>query len=159
MTTEMLEFDRWSARDTDLSAAEPLKAERARTAVVRVWSTERKNPTSHFFSRSHLTGAESYEIDSDSWRHFDRALNTHVTLAHLHVVKAFPTDMMEKRAPFVELLTHPLDPKKKVDRRRRYAELSKLLDEWTNDPSDFDECVDPLIEEALRETSPRHFPD
>lgn len=157
MTTELLEFDPWSATDTDLSAPEPDMAERARADVVRVWSTERNNPPSRFFNRLHLTRAETYEIDSDSWRHFDRALNTYLTLAYLRM--PFATDMMEKRAPFIELLTPSLDKMKDVDRRRRYAELSKLLDEWANDPSDFDECVDPLIEKALRETSPRHFPD
>jgi hypothetical protein len=105
----------------------------------------------------HPTGVEDYEIDRDSWRHFDRALNTYITLEHIGMVTT--TDLIRRRAPFVELATHPVDQTKKVDRRRRYAQLSKLLDEWTNDPSDFDRCVDPLIQEALRETSPRHFPD
>jgi hypothetical protein len=158
MTTELLEFDRWSATDTDLSAPEPDKAERARADVVRVWSTERRNPTSRFFGRLHLTGAESYEIDRDSWLHFDRALSTYVTLAHLRM--AFPTDAIENRGQFFGLLTSSLDKMtSKVDRRRRYAKLSNLLEEWANDDSGFDEHVAPLIEEALRESSPRHFPD
>lgn len=157
MTTEMLEFDRWSATDTDLSTPDPAKAQRARADVVRAWSAERKNPTSRFRARLHPTGVEDYEIDRDSWRHFDKVLNTYITLEHIGMVAT--TDLIRRRAPFVELATHPVDQTKKVDRRRRYAQLSTLLDEWTNDPSDFDKCVDPLIQEALRETSPRHFPD
>lgn len=44
-----------------------------------------------------------------------------------------------------------------ADRRRRYASLCRLLEEWANDPSDFDAEVDSLAEQALRETAPRHF--
>ncbi|MEK7730302.1 MAG: hypothetical protein AAB363_00435 [Planctomycetota bacterium] len=44
------------------------------------------------------------------------------------------------------------------DRRERYARLSALLDEWASEPPEFDSCVGPLIEEALRESAPRHFP-
>jgi hypothetical protein len=53
----------------------------------------------------------------------------------------------------------PGDPLTPDERRRRYAELRRTLREWANDPSDFDDRVYPLIEEALRETAPRHFPD
>jgi len=45
------------------------------------------------------------------------------------------------------------------DRLRRYAEVSRLLDEWANEPGDYDERMSALLEEALRETAPRHFPD
>lgn len=34
--------------------------------------------------------------------------------------------------------------------RRRYAKLSTLLDEWANDPSDFDEVVGLLMEDRVR---------
>lgn len=44
------------------------------------------------------------------------------------------------------------------DRRKRYARLSVLLDEWASEPPEFDSRVGPLIEEALRESAPRHFP-
>ena len=44
------------------------------------------------------------------------------------------------------------------DRRERYARLSALLDEWASEPPEFDSRVGPLIEEALRESAPRHFP-
>lgn len=44
------------------------------------------------------------------------------------------------------------------DRRKRYARLSALLDEWASEPPEFDSRVGPLIEEALRESAPRHFP-
>jgi len=37
--------------------------------------------------------------------------------------------------------------------------LLKRLDEWAADTSGFDDRVAPLIDEALRETAPRHFPD
>ena len=45
------------------------------------------------------------------------------------------------------------------ERRRRYAHLSVLLDEWAGEQSDFDSRVAPLIEQALRDSSPRHFPN
>jgi hypothetical protein len=45
------------------------------------------------------------------------------------------------------------------DRRARYARVSALLDEWESEPPDFDSCVGPLIEQALRESAPRHFPE
>jgi hypothetical protein len=45
------------------------------------------------------------------------------------------------------------------DRRERYARVSALLDEWESEPPDFDSCVGPLIEQALRESAPRHFPE
>ncbi|MFH1111231.1 MAG: hypothetical protein V1790_18840 [Planctomycetota bacterium] len=44
------------------------------------------------------------------------------------------------------------------DRRKRYARLSALLDEWASEPPEFDSRVGPLIEKALRESAPRHFP-
>ena len=44
------------------------------------------------------------------------------------------------------------------ERRRRYAQLSALLDEWATEPEDFDSRVGPLIEQALRDSAPRHFP-
>ena len=44
------------------------------------------------------------------------------------------------------------------DRRKRYARLSALLDEWAREPPEFDSRVGPLIEQALRESAPRHFP-
>jgi len=157
MTTELLEFDRESATDTDLSAPEPDKAERARADVVRVWSTERRNPTSRFFNRLHLTGAETYEIDRESWRHFDRALDTHVALAHLRM--SFSSDVETRHTHPATLFTPPVEETKNADRRRRYARLLKRLDEWAADMTGFDERVAPLIEEALRETAPRHFPD
>jgi hypothetical protein len=45
------------------------------------------------------------------------------------------------------------------DRRKRYARVSALLDEWESEPPDFDSYVGPLIEQALRESAPRHFPE
>jgi len=53
----------------------------------------------------------------------------------------------------------PNDAETKEDRQQRYDELSRLLDEWANEPQAFDTQVDSLIEQALRETSPRLFPD
>ena len=44
------------------------------------------------------------------------------------------------------------------DRRKRYARLSALLDEWASEPPEFDSRVGPLIEEALSESALRHFP-
>ena len=41
--------------------------------------------------------------------------------------------------------------------RERYARLSALLDEWASEPPDFDSRVGRLIEDALRESAPRHF--
>ncbi|MFH1746576.1 MAG: N-6 DNA methylase [Planctomycetota bacterium] len=43
------------------------------------------------------------------------------------------------------------------ERRRRYAHLSALLDEWAAEPEDFDSHVGPLIEQALRDSATRHF--
>jgi len=134
MSTE-LEIDRWSSTDTDMSAPGPEKTERARAEVVRAWLIVRLSFASRFLSRLHPTIEEAYSIDAESWRRFDRTLAGFRDFAPL---------VGETRA---------------ADRRRRYAKLSSLLDEWTNDPSDFDDRVAPLIEEALRETSPRHFPD
>lgn len=157
MTTELLEFDRWSTTDTDLSPPKPDKAEQAKAEVVRAWSIDRKSPTWRFFSHLHLSGEESYDLDPEPWRRFDRLLSTYVTVSHLHMT--FPTDVIEKRTPFSSLFASLGANLEKDDRRRRYAELSSLLDEWANDPSDFDASVAPLIEEALRDTAPRHFPD
>jgi hypothetical protein len=42
------------------------------------------------------------------------------------------------------------------DRRRRYTRLSELLDEWSTEQNDFDARIGPIIEEALRESAPRH---
>jgi hypothetical protein len=44
-------------------------------------------------------------------------------------------------------------------RRRRYAHLSTLLDEWAAEQDDFDARVGPLIEQALRDSAPRHLPE
>ena len=48
-----------------------------------------------------------------------------------------------------------------VDDQRtdRYARALALLDKWTSENADFDARVAPLIEDALRETAPRHIPD
>ena len=47
-------------------------------------------------------------------------------------------------------------PQGPEERRRRYARLSALLDEWAAEADDFDTHVGPLIERALRESAPRH---
>ncbi|HUU99100.1 MAG TPA: N-6 DNA methylase [Phycisphaerae bacterium] len=44
------------------------------------------------------------------------------------------------------------------ERRRRYAQLSTLLDEWASETDDFDSRVGPMIEQALKELAPRHSP-
>lgn len=46
---------------------------------------------------------------------------------------------------------------RRLRRRRRYAALMRRLYEWANEPGGFDERVAPLIEDALKETAPRHF--
>lgn len=46
-----------------------------------------------------------------------------------------------------------------VDVSARYARALALLDKWTSENAEFDARVDPLIEKALRETAPRHFPE
>ena len=57
------------------------------------------------------------------------------------------------------LATITLKPayERQLRRRRRYAALMRLLNEWADDPSDFDERVAPLIDDALKEAAPRHF--
>ena len=40
----------------------------------------------------------------------------------------------------------------------RYARACALLDKWSKEDPAFDKEVGALIEEALRESSPRHFP-
>jgi len=42
------------------------------------------------------------------------------------------------------------------DKAARYARLSALLEEWTNDESGFDERVEPVIDRALKDSAPRH---
>lgn len=157
MTTGSLEYDPLSTTDTDLSPPAPDKAERVRADVVSSWSMEHKNPTSRFFSPLHLTGAETYDIDLEPWRKFERAISVHAMLAHIG--NTVPTDLAKRRTHPISFFTPSSEEVRKADRRRRYAKLSRLLDEWANDPSDFDDHVAPLIEEALREASPRHFPD
>lgn len=44
------------------------------------------------------------------------------------------------------------------ERRRRYAQLSALLDEWASEPNSFDSRVGPMIEQALEDSAPRHSP-
>ena len=53
----------------------------------------------------------------------------------------------------------PSDPAEIEDRRRRYARLVRKMREWLDDTSGFDERVGPIIEETLRQTAPRHFPE
>jgi hypothetical protein len=43
------------------------------------------------------------------------------------------------------------------ERRRRYARLSALLDEWAAEEGDFDARIGTLIEQSLKESTPRHF--
>ena len=45
----------------------------------------------------------------------------------------------------------------KPDRQSRYAELRRLIEEWSNEDPAFDQEVGALAEEALRESAPRHF--
>jgi len=45
------------------------------------------------------------------------------------------------------------------DRVSRYARASALLDQWSSESDDFDSRVDPLLQKALRESAPRHFPE
>lgn len=157
MTTELFESNHLSTTDSDLSPPEPDTAEAARDQVVKAWATGRRSPTSRFFSRLNLTAEETYDIDIASWRRFDLVLLGYVGLPKLRV--PISTDVVEERETF---MAHIADPAEKVDeddRQRRYAELAELLDEWANEDSNFDEQVAPLIEAALRETSPRHFAD
>jgi hypothetical protein len=60
----------------------------------------------------------------------------------------YPTMIAARRAA-TEIVRGEAKPK-------RYAELSKMLDEWASDPTDFDERVVPTILEALAHTSSRH---
>lgn len=156
MTTELLEYDHGSAMDTDLSPPAPDKTERAKAAVVNAWSIERRSPTLRRFKCLHLTGEETYEIDTESWRRFDRVLEANTTVGYLSMTRWIA--LSGERNPLTSI-DYPVEVLKKADRRRRYAELSKLLNEWANDPSDYDEEVAPMIADALRESSPRHFPD
>jgi hypothetical protein len=45
------------------------------------------------------------------------------------------------------------------DRAARYARASALLDEWASEDPEFDNRVDPLIEDALRESDSPHAPE
>jgi len=155
MTTELFESDYLSTTDSDLSPPEPDTAERARDEVVKAWSTERRSPTSRFFSHLNRTGEETYDIDIASWRHFDLVLLCSIALPSFRGPAS--TDAVEERGTSITRLL--ADPAEKDDRRRRYASLLKRLDEWAADTSGFDDRVAPLIDEALRETAPRHFPD
>jgi len=48
---------------------------------------------------------------------------------------------------------------KREDRRRRYTALMHSMDEWSREPRAIDDEIEPLIEQFLRETAPRLFPD
>ena len=52
----------------------------------------------------------------------------------------------------------PNDAATKEERRRRYAALSQKMDEWSNEPTEIDDDIEPLVEAFLHENSPRLFP-
>jgi len=55
--------------------------------------------------------------------------------------------------------SNPNGAESKVERRRRYTALMRKMDEWAREPREIDDEIEPLIEQFLRETAPRLFPD
>lgn len=66
-----------------------------------------------------------------------------------------PRDVSPETLAALRAASEP--PQEPEERRRRYAHLSTLLDEWANEEDGFDSRVGPLIEQALRDSAPRHF--
>jgi hypothetical protein len=71
-------------------------------------------------------------------------------------VEHTPTESPDVRRA-LRTASEPVQERK--ERQRRYAHLSALLDKWAAEQSDFDSRVGPLIEQALRDSAPRHFPE
>jgi len=159
MTPELIEYENDSATDVDLHRSESSPALEA--ARHWKWSIKMSPPLA---ARSTSPSRDIDSVvgtrDAHLWGRLRNAMTGHHGAEALVVLVAsrwleakddpFPaTPARRSAAENIEL----------SERRRRYARLLKRLDEWSADTSGFDEHVAPLIEEALRETAPRHFPD
>jgi len=159
MTTELLEYEHEFTTEADLprpESAPPREAARRWS-----WSTNTSLPS---VARS---ASPSRDIDravgiSDAvlWDRLRHALAGHhgaeavAALVASRWLEAGHEPFAAAPAP-----RSSAEDMRLAARRRRYARLLKRLDDWAADTSGFDERVAPLIEEALRETAPRHFPD
>jgi len=159
MTTELLEYAHDLTTDVDLSRFESALTREA----ARRWncSTTMSPPVAASSdSPSRDIGNVVGGPDAANWQRLRNALTDHHGAEALTTLVA--SRWLEARdEPFTTAPAppSPAESPKMADRRRRYARLLGRIEEWAADTSGFDERVAPLIEEALRETAPRHFPD
>lgn len=159
MTTELLEYKHESTTDVDL----PRPESAAPREAARRWNWSiRTSPPSVARSASPSRDIDRAVGTSDAvlWDRLRHALTGHHGAEAVAALVA--SRWLEARHEPFTAVPAPgasAESPELADRRRRYARLLERLEEWAADTSGFDERVAPLIEKALRETAPRHFPD
>ena len=157
MTRQLVKHEHDSATDVDFP-----ESARIRQAARHWGSSVRRPPSLKVDTASPSRDIERAvrTTDSHPWALLRKALAGHPGADVLEGIVAghwlAATDDPLTTPPAARSSAEDTRP---AERRRRYARLLKRLDAWAADTSGFDERVAPVIEEALRETAPRHFPD